>query len=104
MKITELAKKLDANIISLPETDREITDGYCGDFLSFVMGRAPENCAWFTVMNNANVAAVAALTDISVIVLCENVQPDESLKKAVFNKQIALMVTKLAVFEAARLM
>lgn len=81
MKTYEIAKLLNAKIVLMPEPDREIEGGYCGDFLSFVMGRAPENCAWFTIMNNANVAAVAALTDIGVIVLCENVQPDESLKK-----------------------
>lgn len=104
MKTAELAEILNAEIISMPDPDREVTGGYCGDFLSFVMGRAPENCAWFTIMNNSNVAAVAALTDVSLIVLCENVAPDELLKKAVINKKIALVVTKLPIFEAARKM
>ncbi|HKL74098.1 MAG TPA: hypothetical protein VJ903_04330 [Clostridia bacterium] len=102
MKTYEIAKLLNAKIVLMPEPDREIEGGYCGDFLSFVMGRAPENCAWFTIMNNANVAAVAALTDIGVIVLCENVQPDESLKKAVINKNLSLIITELPIFEAAR--
>ena len=104
MKITELINALNAKIVSLPAPEREITGGYCGDFLSFVMSRAPENSAWFTIMNNTNVAAVASLTDVSVVVLCEDVQPDEQLKKAVADKGIALITTKLAVFEAARKM
>ncbi|NLL56203.1 MAG: hypothetical protein GX242_03210 [Clostridiales bacterium] len=102
MKITELIKILDAKVISMPQQDIEISGGYCGDLLSFVMGRAPEKCAWFTIMNNANVAAVAALADIGVVVLCENVQPDGHLLKAVKNKEIALIVTALPIFEAAR--
>lgn len=104
MKINELVAILDAKVISMPDPNKEIEGGYCGDFLSFVMGKAPESCAWFTVMNNANVAAVATLADISVIVLCEDVMPDQQLKQAVNNKKIALIVTKLPVFEAARKM
>jgi hypothetical protein len=104
MKISELVTRLDAKVISLPDPDREIDGGYCGDFLSFVMGKAPEGCAWFTIMNNTNVAAVATLADIGVIVICEDVEPDELLKKAVINKEIALIATKLPIFEAARKM
>jgi hypothetical protein len=104
MKISELVNRLDAKVVSLPDPKKEIDGGYCGDFLSFVMSKAPENCAWFTIMNNTNVAAVATLADIGVIVICEDVQPDEQLKNAVINKRIALIVTKLSIFDAARKM
>jgi hypothetical protein len=104
MKISKLVEILDAKVISMPDTEKEIIGGYCGDFLSFVMGKAPDSCAWFTIMNNSNVAAVATLADIGVIVICENVKPDQLLTQAVKDKKIALIVTELSVFDAARKM
>lgn len=102
MKINEIAEILGAHIVSLYEPEREITSGYAGDLLSFVMGRAPENCAWFTVMNNANVAAVALLADISVIVICEGVLPDENLEKKAKSQKVNLLTTNLSVFDAIK--
>ena len=61
MKIGELAKILSAKVVNQGEA-QEVKGGYCGDFLSHVMAKAPENAAWFTIMSNVNVAAVAHLT------------------------------------------
>ena len=58
MKLSELKTKLCARVLYMPDPEREADGGYCGDFLSFVMQRAPENSVWFTVMTNVNVAAV----------------------------------------------
>ena len=60
-------------------SEREISTGYCGDLLSWVMGRAPQDSAWITVMNNNNVAAVAVLCDVSCIILAQGARPDEVL-------------------------
>lgn len=59
--------------------ERTISTGYCGDLLSWVMGRAPQDSAWVTVMSNNNVAAVAVLCDVSCIILAQGSQPDEVL-------------------------
>ena len=66
MTVTRLVDILDARIANLADGDREVVTCYCGDFLSNVMGKAPADSAWFTVMNNVNVCAVASLTDVSV--------------------------------------
>ena len=58
--------------------EREITGCYIGDLLSWVMGRAPEDSAWLTVMGNINSIAVATLADVSCIVLVENAALDEN--------------------------
>lgn len=102
MKINDIVVALEAKIISLPYPEREITGGYCGDFLSNVMGKAPENCMWFTVMNNVNVAAVASLADVGIVILCENVTPDEALTELAITRQIALITTKLPIYEAVK--
>lgn len=102
MKINELIKNLEAEIISIADADREIEGGYCGDFLSVVMGKAPEGAGWFTIMNNQNVAAVATLTDVSVIILCDGVKPDPLLDKKVREVGINCIATDFTVFDAVK--
>jgi hypothetical protein len=100
MDITTLAALLSAETINLKE-NREVVTGYCGDFLSFVIGKAPEDGAWFTVMSNANVAAVALLADVAVIVLCESIKPDESLSARCKTEGLNILSTGLTAYEAA---
>ena len=59
------------------DVEREVTGTYCCDLLSIAMSRAPEGCAWVTVMGNINTLAVAALTDAACIILAEGVTLDE---------------------------
>lgn len=101
MKITELAQKLNAEIIHISD-DKEIKCGYAGDFLSFVIGNAPTDCAWFTVMNNINVCAVATLAEVATIVLCEGVKPDEQLLAKVKIQGVNLIATKLDIYNAIK--
>lgn len=78
MENIKLAEKLNLEFFNRGES-KEVTCGYCGDLLSWVMGRAENGCIWMTVMNNNNVAAVAVLRDVSCIVLTEGVKPDNNL-------------------------
>ena len=80
--------------------DRKIESVYCADLLSWAMSRAPEGCAWCTVMGNINAVAVAALADMSVMVLCENAQLDEDAKAKAKTQGINILLTQLPVFEA----
>ncbi|MGC9771594.1 iron-sulfur binding hydrogenase [Fervidobacterium islandicum] len=70
MKISEIAK-----VIGLREVvfcnDYEIEHCYVGDLLSVVMRSAQQNTIWLTVQSHVNIIAVAALTGIKAIVLCE---------------------------------
>jgi hypothetical protein len=100
MDILNLVDILNAEIINLGE-NRTVETGYCGDFLSFAISRAPADGAWFTVMSNVNVAAVALLADVSVIALCENVAPDESLTARCKTEGLNLIKTSLSAYEAA---
>ena len=69
---------------------REVTGGYAGDLLSWVMGRALPGHAWVTIMSNRNVAAVAVLADISCVILAEGVSPDAELLARAQSENIAL--------------
>ena len=77
MTVAELAEKLGAKVICLPNGEREVNSGYVGDLLSWVMGRAPADSAWVTIMSNINVVAVASLADVACVIFSESVDPDE---------------------------
>lgn len=102
MTVAELMPLLDASPVVLADASREVTGGYCGDFLSFVMGRAPAGCCWFTVMTNVNVAAVAALTDAAAVVVCENCACDEALVARAKSQGINVLSCSEDVFGAVR--
>lgn len=101
MTVSQLCNECGFEIINLEE-DREVNGGvYCCDLLSFVMGRAPADGAWFTVMGNLNAVAVASLSDVACVVLCEGSTMDQlGLAKA---KEQGINVCRVSapIFEAA---
>ena len=101
MTVQQLIDALSLTVFSLDDPDRQVTGGYCGDLLSWVMGRAPADGAWFTIMSNVNVAAVAALTDVTCVVLAEGVVPDPPLLDRARAQGITLLGTELSVYRCA---
>ena len=80
MTVREFAEKIGLQTAVEADLDREITGGYCGDLLSWVMSRAQSGDCWFTVMGNINAVAVSVLADCACIVLCENAPLDDAAK------------------------
>lgn len=101
MTVLQLKQQLGLTEFCLPEGDREVCGAYVGDLLSWVMGRAQADQAWITIMSNQNVAAVAALSDVSCVILCEQVQPDEDLLKKARAQGINLLGTDQSAYCAA---
>ena len=101
MTVKELAEHEGFEPVCLPDPERVIEGGYCGDLLSWVMGRAKASQAWVTIMSNMNIAAVATLCDTAVIVLSEGVQPDSGVAETADSRGINLISTDMPTFEAA---
>lgn len=101
MTVSEFAEKSGYAVFTKGE-ERTIENGYCGDFLSNIISRAPESCCWLTVMNNVNVAAVATLIDCACILLCEGTEPDEPLFQRANQQGIWVLGTNQNVFEAGK--
>lgn len=99
-----LIRELSLTAFHLAAPELPVTGGYCGDLLSWVMGRAPAGGAWLTIMSNVNVAAVAALTEVSCVILAEGVTPDETLLQKAGIAEINLLGTDRSVFDCARAM
>lgn len=104
MTIKDLIDSGEFEVINIGErTDRSITKPFCCDLLSIAMGKAPEGCAWVTVMGNMNTLAVASLTEAACVIMAEGVMPDEAAKQKAKEQGITVMKTGLPIFEASML-
>lgn len=102
MKVSELVDKLDLKILTTPDySDREVTGCYIGDLLSWVMGRATSGEAWITIMNNINIVAVAELTDVSCIILCEDVSVGEEIITKADSEGIIILKSEKTAYQLA---
>lgn len=104
MTVKGLCDKTGLKPLILPEEDREIEGVYCGDLLSWVMGRAQSGNAWITIMSNINVIAVASLSDVSCVILAESVVLDEDAQEAAKNKGINIISSEKSAYELALLL
>lgn len=102
MTVKELVEKLNLKVLVEGDLDREITGGYCGDLLSWVMGRAQSGDCWMTVMGNINAIAVAVLADTSCIMLTENATLDEDAKIRAEMQEVTILATEENSFTVAK--
>ncbi len=101
MTVAQMSETMNLTVFHVCEGDREVSGGYVGDLLSWVMGRAQPGEAWMTIMSNQNVAAVAALSDVACVVLTEGVQPDPDLLKKAQMQGINLLGTAMSSYRTA---
>ena len=90
--------------LTCPQPDREICGAYVGDLLSWVMGRAEADNVWITIMTNVNIVAVAALADVSCIVLAEGVKPEQSVLDTAQAKGVNILQSTRPIYETAVLL
>lgn len=102
MQINTLAEKLGWKLLTdCDGADRTAEGCYCGDLLSWVMGRAKADDVWLTVMGNINAIAVATLADVSAIVLVESASLDEEARMRANQQEVAIYATELPAYETA---
>ena len=101
MNVRELAHVMALTEFIMPEPDREVSGGYVGDLLSWVMGRAQTGNVWLTIMSNQNVAAVAVLAEVGCVLLAEGVQPDEALRTRAAENGVNLLGSERSTFALA---
>lgn len=85
----------------MPEPDMEVTGGYVGDLLSWVMGRAKAGDAWITIMTNRNIMAVATLAGVSAVIVTEQAEIDSEIVRLAETQGINLVRTAQPSFETA---
>ena len=102
MTVKEIVNKLDLKILTEGDMDRTVEGGYCGDLLSWVMGRAESGDCWFTVMGNINAVAVSVLADCACIVLTENAVLYEDAKKKAEIQGVTILSTEENTYTMAK--
>lgn len=101
MTVNELAEKYSFEVLSMPEPDKAVDGCYIGDLLSWVMGRAEASNIWLTIMTNMNIAAVAQLSDVSSILICEGARPEENVISTAKEKGVNILLTEDTAYKAA---
>lgn len=104
MTVEQLSKNENFTVVSMPNPEREIVGAYCGDLLSWVMGRAEQDNAWITIMSNINVLAVATLADVSCIILAEGVCLEADVAASAKEKGVNILTSRLPAYETANLL
>ena len=67
--------------------------GYTSDLLSCVMAGAQKHSVWVTLQAHANIVAVAALLDMSAVIITEGALPDPASIAKANEEEITLFST-----------
>ncbi|MDI3518639.1 MAG: hypothetical protein PWQ34_786 [Caldanaerobacter sp.] len=101
IKVENLLKKGFSLVAGEKGIDREIEGVYICDLLSWVMSHAKAKDAWITIQSHINVIAVALLSEISCVILPENVKLDEDAKVKAEEEGIPVLSFSGTSYEAA---
>jgi predicted transcriptional regulator len=93
MTIREIAAALGAEICQDEFEDSEVTGAYTSDLLSDVIANASESGALITIQAHKNTVAVAALVNVSVIVICNSRPLPPDMLEAAKNEGVAVIRT-----------
>lgn len=99
--VKDLAAAMGLDILVEGDLDRPVTGGYCGDLLSWVMGRAQAGDAWITVMGNVNAVAVAVLADTACILLAEDSPLDEPARLRAEGQEVTILRSSKTIYGLA---
>jgi hypothetical protein len=101
MNLQQIIEKLNLKPLTQPENFDAIipSSGYASDLLSCVMAGAKPRCLWVTLQAHINIVAVAALLDMSAIIITEDAQPDPTTIHKANSQAIVLLSTPKTSFE-----
>jgi serine kinase of HPr protein (carbohydrate metabolism regulator) len=93
MKVQTIIDKLNLKVLT-PEknfNEIEVANGYTSDLLSCVMAGAKNKSVWITLQSHGNIVAVAALLELSAIIITEGAMPDENTINKASEENIILL-------------
>ena len=95
MDLEIIIKELDLKVLTKQKPFNEINPelGYVSDLLSCVIAGAPHHSIWVTIQAHPNIVAVAALAEISAVIITENAKPDETTIAKANDEGIVLLST-----------
>ncbi|MCS7059849.1 MAG: serine kinase [Anaerolineae bacterium] len=101
MTLQDIIQQLDLTVLTQQKDFSAIApaSGYASDLLSCVMAGAKRKSIWVTLQAHANIVAVAALLDLSAVIVTEGALPDPSAIVKANEEGIVLLSTPRPTFE-----
>jgi hypothetical protein len=103
MKISDIQAMETMNCLQDDFEDVEVTGGYTSDLLSDVMAHADEGSVLITIQAHKNTVAVASLTGMVALVICNNRPVPDDMLAAAGKEGIAVFVTAENQFQTSSL-
>ncbi len=99
MNLNDLCARLGLETVAGNTEGREWRGVYAGDLLSRAMSHVKADNLWITIMSNANVIAVASLTEAAAVILAEGVELLPDALDAAEDNGIIVLSSKHTTFE-----
>jgi hypothetical protein len=96
MNLDQIIQVLNLTVLTNQKDFSEITpqSGYTSDLLSCVMAGASHKSIWVTLQAHTNIVAVAALLELSAIIITEGAAPDQITIDKANEEGITLLSSK----------
>jgi hypothetical protein len=90
-----IAQELELTLLTQPVDLENVVPsaGYTSDLLSCVMANAVKQGVWVTLQAHANIVAVAALLDLTAVIITEGAMPDPATIQKANQEGISLFST-----------
>jgi predicted transcriptional regulator len=100
MTLQEIIDSLKLKVLTEPKdfSRVEISHGYTSDLLSCVMAGAQHGGLWVTLQAHINIVAVAALLELSAVIITENAIPEASIVTKANEEGVVLLSTENPTF------
>lgn len=97
--LEKICGALDAEVHIAGDSGREVEKVVVGDLLSFIMGSDADGAVWVTIQSHLNVAAVAVLKDVPIIIIAAGRKPADDLAARCRAENIALVTARDSIFD-----
>lgn len=100
MTLQEIIDNLKLTVLTEPKdfSSIKISQGYTSDLLSCVMAGAQHGGLWVTLQAHINIVAVAALLELSAVIITENALPEAPTVAKANKEGVVLLATENATF------
>ena len=102
MTIREIAERIDAVVYAEPDQiDEDLTGAFGSDMMSDVLAFAENRDVLLTGLLNPQIVRTAHMLDMRCIIIVRGKTATEEIKRLAADNQIALLETKLTMYEAS---
>ncbi len=99
MLVSELKEALELEVLCEGDLSKNIDGCYCSDLLSHCMSNIECGNLWVTVQVNINNVAIAVLTELSAIIIAQNMPVEEGVLKKAQEEGVTILRTPMTSYE-----